>query len=46
MKNSSDRILTTLVGSLVRTPKIVEMQIQKYLGEHVDPSACADAISL
>ncbi len=37
--NDSHRILTTHVGSLVRTPEIVEMMIQGTLGEPVDPAA-------
>jgi 5-methyltetrahydropteroyltriglutamate--homocysteine methyltransferase len=36
VKNSTDRILTTHVGSLVRTPSIIELQIKKSLGEPVD----------
>jgi 5-methyltetrahydropteroyltriglutamate--homocysteine methyltransferase len=35
MQRSDNRVLTTHVGSLVRTPRIVELQIQKYLGEKV-----------
>jgi 5-methyltetrahydropteroyltriglutamate--homocysteine methyltransferase len=35
MQRSDNRVLTTHVGSLVRTPRIVELQIQKYLGERV-----------
>jgi 5-methyltetrahydropteroyltriglutamate--homocysteine methyltransferase len=44
MKNSSERILTTHVGSLVRTPQIVEMHIQKYLGEAVATAAYEQAL--
>lgn len=44
MKNSSERILTTHVGSLVRTKQIIEMQILKYLGESVDPEAYEAAV--
>jgi 5-methyltetrahydropteroyltriglutamate--homocysteine methyltransferase len=45
MKNSNDRILTTHVGSLVRTPRIVEMHIQKYLGEEVASTDYEQALS-
>lgn len=44
MKGSSDRILTTHVGSLVRSKEIVEYQIRRYLGERIDPGAYADAL--
>lgn len=36
MKSSGNRILTTHVGSLVRTPEIVEIMIKGTLGESVD----------
>ncbi len=36
MKNSDKRILTTHVGSLVRTPELVELMIRDRLGETVD----------
>ena len=36
MKNSENRILTTHVGSLVRTPEIIEMMIKDYLDERVE----------
>jgi 5-methyltetrahydropteroyltriglutamate--homocysteine methyltransferase len=36
VKTSVDRILTTHVGSLVRTPAIIELQVKKSLGEPVD----------
>ena len=36
MKNSENRILTTHVGSLVRTPELVELMILDRLGEPVD----------
>jgi 5-methyltetrahydropteroyltriglutamate--homocysteine methyltransferase len=36
MEHSSDRILTTHVGSLVRTEAIIEYQIRRQLGEPVD----------
>ena len=36
--SSSNRILTTHVGSLVRTPQIVEMMIKGTLGEPLDPA--------
>lgn len=44
MQGSKDRILTTHVGSLVRTKEIVECQIRKYLGERVDPDEYARAV--
>jgi hypothetical protein len=37
MHHSEKRILTSHVGSLVRTPEIVECQIRASLGESVDP---------
>ena len=36
MKTSVERILTTHVGSLVRTPAIIDLQIRRSLGEAVD----------
>lgn len=36
MKNSENRILTTHVGSLVRTPELVELMIRDRLGETVN----------
>ena len=45
MQRSSERILTTHVGSLVRTDEIIEFQIQRHLGEAVDSSAYAQALS-
>jgi len=36
MKNSENRILTTHVGSLVRTPELVELLIRDRLGETVN----------
>jgi 5-methyltetrahydropteroyltriglutamate--homocysteine methyltransferase len=39
MRHSEDRILTTHVGSLVRTPDIVEAMIRHRLGEPVDDEA-------
>ena len=36
MKTSVERILTTHVGSLVRTPAIIYLQIRRSLGEAVD----------
>jgi 5-methyltetrahydropteroyltriglutamate--homocysteine methyltransferase len=39
MQHSSQRILTTHVGSLVRTSELVELEIQKVLGKRVDPVA-------
>jgi 5-methyltetrahydropteroyltriglutamate--homocysteine methyltransferase len=44
MRRSNDRILTTHVGSLVRSPKIVELQIQKYLGEQVQANEYEQAV--
>ena len=39
MKTSQDRILTTHVGSLPRTERIVELLVARENGEDVDPSA-------
>jgi len=36
MNSSENRILTTHVGSLIRTPEIVELMIRRSLGESVD----------
>ena len=43
MKRSSDRILTTHAGSLVRPAEIIEAMIKKDLGMPVDEAAFADA---
>lgn len=45
MQRSSERILTTHVGSLVRTDEIIEFQIRRHLGEAVDSSTYAQALS-
>jgi len=37
MQHNDERIPTTHVGSLVRTPQLVELEIQRFLGERVDP---------
>lgn len=37
MQRSSERVLTTHVGSLVRTGSLVELEIQRSFGEWVDP---------
>jgi 5-methyltetrahydropteroyltriglutamate--homocysteine methyltransferase len=39
MQQSDKRILTTHVGSLVRTSQLVELEIQRSLGQSVDPVA-------
>ena len=39
MKRSENRILTTHVGSLVRTPEIVEAMIRDWLGDPIDDDA-------
>jgi 5-methyltetrahydropteroyltriglutamate--homocysteine methyltransferase len=44
MQHSDSRILTTHVGSLVRTPQLVELEIQKFLGESVDPATYTKAL--
>jgi 5-methyltetrahydropteroyltriglutamate--homocysteine methyltransferase len=44
MKNSDTRIRTTHVGSLVRTPELVELMIKKRLGEPVDERAYERAL--
>jgi 5-methyltetrahydropteroyltriglutamate--homocysteine methyltransferase len=44
MKRSEGRILTTHVGSLVRTPDLVELMIRRWLGEPADPDAHDEAL--
>jgi 5-methyltetrahydropteroyltriglutamate--homocysteine methyltransferase len=44
MKRSEERIRTTHVGSLVRPPAVVEMMIQQWLGQPVDPTAYEEAL--
>jgi 5-methyltetrahydropteroyltriglutamate--homocysteine methyltransferase len=44
MKNSEARIRTTHVGSLVRTPELVEIMIKDRLGEAVDRQAHQEAL--
>jgi len=44
VKQSVDRILTTHVGSLVRTPEIVEIHIKEGLGEPVDSAEYEEAL--
>jgi 5-methyltetrahydropteroyltriglutamate--homocysteine methyltransferase len=44
MKKSDTRIRTTHAGSLVRTPELVELMIQKRLGEPVDERAYERAL--
>lgn len=45
MKRSTDRILTTHVGSLVRPAEITEMILKKTIGEEVDDDAFEKAVS-
>jgi len=44
MQHNDERIPTTHVGSLVRTPQLVELEIQRFLGERVDPAAYEAAL--
>jgi 5-methyltetrahydropteroyltriglutamate--homocysteine methyltransferase len=39
MKRSTDRILTTHIGSLPRSPRLLELLLQKQIGQAVDSSA-------
>ena len=45
MKRSTERILTTHVGSLVRPPEILKMIIDKVKHQPVDEQAFADAVT-
>jgi 5-methyltetrahydropteroyltriglutamate--homocysteine methyltransferase len=45
VKRSDDRILTTHVGSLVRTPGIIEAMIKAEIGEPVDADAFAATLT-
>ncbi len=44
MKDSDDRIRTTHVGSLIRTPELVELMIRDRLGERIDEQAYEEAL--
>ena len=44
MRRSEGRIRTTHVGSLVRTPELVELMIRRWLGEPDDPAAYEEAL--
>lgn len=44
MKTSTNRILTTHVGSLIRTPEIVEVMIQRELDRPVNEKAYAESL--
>jgi 5-methyltetrahydropteroyltriglutamate--homocysteine methyltransferase len=44
MKRSDDRIRTTHVGSLIRTPELVELMIRDRLGERIDEHAYEKAL--
>jgi 5-methyltetrahydropteroyltriglutamate--homocysteine methyltransferase len=44
MKNSGNRFLTTHVGSLIRTPELVELMIRDRLGESVDSNTYEEAM--
>ncbi|MBC2778863.1 cobalamin-independent methionine synthase II family protein [Parasphingopyxis marina] len=45
MKQSTDRILTTHVGSLIRPVPVLEGMMSKVLGEHVDEEAFQKSVS-
>ena len=45
MKRSTDRILTTHVGSLVRPAEITEMILKRTIGEEIDEQAFDNAVS-
>ncbi len=44
MQRSDTRILTTHVGSLVRTERIIELNIRRALGDEVDPAELDAAV--
>ena len=46
MKRSTDRILTTHTGSLLRPPDLLEQLLQKEEGQQVDDAAFPEQVSV